>query len=105
MFLENAPSISTKICLAFAHKVLLFEYEDKLRLYKPFYPSRTRPDLVLFWVLGGTDFRVGFLGVIVSSRTLPNGCVLNRPLDASHETCNRGKARRDVFGVLDLWAG
>ena len=33
------------------------------RRIREFCPSRTRPDLVLFRVLGGTDFRVGFLGV------------------------------------------
>ena len=36
------------------------------RRIREFCPSRTRPDLVLFRVLGGTDFRVGFLGVFVS---------------------------------------
>ena len=36
------------------------------RRIREFCPSRTRPDLVHFRVLGGTDFRVGFLGVFVS---------------------------------------
>ena len=36
------------------------------RRIREFCPSRTRPDLVLFRVLGGTDFRGGFLGVFVS---------------------------------------
>ena len=60
------------------------------RRIREFCPSRTRPDLVLFRVLGGTDFRVGFLGVFVSrirfvEDTSKRMCPLNRPLDASHE--------------------
>ena len=36
------------------------------RRIREFCPSRTRPDLVLFRALGGTDFRVRFLRVFVS---------------------------------------
>ena len=49
------------------NRVCIEKYTDfDGRRIREFCPSRTRPDLVLFRVLGGTDFRVGFLGVFVS---------------------------------------
>ena len=44
------------------NRTFIEEYTDfDGRRIREFCPSRTRPDLLLFRALGGTDFRVGFL--------------------------------------------
>ena len=49
------------------NRVCIEKYTDfDGRRIREFCPSRTRPDLLLFRLLGGTDFRVGFLRVFVS---------------------------------------
>ena len=71
-------------------------------------PSRTRQDLVLFRVLGGTDFRVGFLGVFVSRIRFVE--------DTSKRMCPKptsGRLDRSFFfrcpevgsGILNLTSG
>ena len=65
--LEMSPGPARTQNRPILNRICIEKYTDfDGRRIREFCPSRTRPDLVLFRVLGGTDFRVGFLGVFVS---------------------------------------
>ena len=74
------------------------------RRIREFSSSRTRPDLLLFRALGGTDFRVRFLRVLVSrirlSKTLRS--IILKPISGWVASSSRVAANEILFS---FWFG